>query len=109
MVGLGGLEAELSEDARHVLLDGALGDEELLRDPGVRQALGLESEDLALARRELVVRVPARPGEELGHDLGVERGPAVRDPLERVEEVAHVGHALLQQVATALVSSSSVA
>jgi hypothetical protein len=81
-----------------VLLDRALGDDQPLRDAGVREPLGHQGEDLALARSELVLRVAARAGDELGHDLGVERRPPAGDTLERVEEVAHVGHALLQQV-----------
>jgi hypothetical protein len=39
-----------------VLLDGAFGHHKSLRDPGVRQPLGYERENLALARRELIMR-----------------------------------------------------
>jgi hypothetical protein len=47
----GGREAQLPEDARHVLLDGAFGDDEPLGDARVRASLGHQLEDLALARR----------------------------------------------------------
>src|SRR5687768_13698254 len=75
VVGLGRLEAELGEDVRYVLLDGALSDDEALRDPGVRKTLGHQREDLALARGEPVVRVSPGTGEQLGDHLRVERRP----------------------------------
>ena len=53
-------EPQLLEDPAHVLLDGALGDDEGPGDAGVRAALGHQPEHLALARREPVVR--ARSG-----------------------------------------------
>jgi hypothetical protein len=101
MVGLGGFETQLREDARHVLLDGALGDDEALPDPCVRQSLGHQREDLALAWRELVVRMASRASEELG-DVRIERRSTAGHPFERAEEVAGVGDALLQQVADAV-------
>src|SRR5215213_8908144 len=72
VIRLGRLEPQLLEDAGYVLLDGALGDEQALRDPRVREALRHQSEHVTLARRELVVRVAPRPRHELRDDLGVE-------------------------------------
>src|SRR5690348_11251287 len=52
-----GRQLQLPEDARHVLLHGALGDHHLLGDRVVGAALGHQLEHLALARAELVERV----------------------------------------------------
>ena len=54
---VGGRQAELEEDVRHVLLDGALGDDERLRDQAVGAALGHQCEDFPLARGERFERV----------------------------------------------------
>ena len=43
----------------------------------------------------------SRCAEQLGDDLGVERGAALGDAAHGVDEVAHVGHAVLEQVADA--------
>src|SRR6188474_2482824 len=48
VLGAGG-QAELREDARHVLLDGPLGHDQALRDPGVRATLGHQAQHLSLA------------------------------------------------------------
>ena len=45
--------------------------------------------------------MPAAARQQLRHDLGVERRPAVGHAPERIQELAHVGHAVLQQVADA--------
>src|SRR5919198_1862867 len=42
-------QAELGEDARHVVLGGAAADHQPLGDVGVRQPVGEEREDLGLA------------------------------------------------------------
>ena len=49
-------QAELHEDVAHVRLDGVLGDHELGRDLGVRQAPGKQAERVALAGGEAVER-----------------------------------------------------
>ena len=90
-------EAQLPEDAGHVLLDRAVGDHEPARDGRVRPALGHELEHLALARRQLVDRTVA--DEELADDLGIERRPADRRRGERVHELGAVGDPVLEQVA----------
>src|SRR3712207_6900001 len=54
----------LPEDARDVLLHGALGDHEVRGDGGVRAALRHQLEHLALARGELLERVVAAPATE---------------------------------------------
>ena len=98
-----GREAELREDARHVLLDRALGDDEPLADRLVRAALGHQLEHLALARGELVERVvAAAPADEQRDDLGVERRAALADAPHGGGELVDVGDAVLEQVADAL-------
>ena len=42
--------------------------------------------------------LPAGP-EQLADHLGVQRGAAARDPLQRRGELGHVGHPVLEQVA----------
>ena len=61
----------------------------------------ISDEHLALARGELVERAVVAAAEELRDDLGVERGAAGGDALHRVDELAHVGDAVLEQVADA--------
>src|SRR5581483_12224963 len=56
VVGGGGRESELAEDARDVFLDRPLGDDEALGDRGVRPSLRHQLEHLTLARRQLVER-----------------------------------------------------
>ena len=72
-------EPELPEDARHVLLDRSLGDDELGCDPGVRAALSHVLEHFALARGERVDRVVAAPApDELGDDRPSAEPPSPR-------------------------------
>jgi hypothetical protein len=75
VVGLGGLKAELLEDARHVLLDRALGDDETLHDPGIREPFGNEREDLALSSRAICSSALSPTSEDTGHPAPV--SPAV--------------------------------
>src|SRR4051794_7500063 len=71
---LDGRQPELAEDARDVLLDRPLGDDELTRDRGVRAALGHVPEHLALTRREAVQRVVrAAAAQQRRDDLRIER------------------------------------
>jgi hypothetical protein len=73
-----------------------------LRDGGVGAPLRHEPQDLALARGQDGERVDAsRRTEKLGDDFGVQGGTSYGDPLERFDEVADVGHPVLQQVADA--------
>src|SRR3954452_4027825 len=98
-----GSEAQLPEDARHVLLDRALGHDHTLRDGRIRAALRHQAEHLALARRELAERVgAAAPADELRDDLGIERGAARGDALYRRDELVHVRDAVLEEVAEPL-------
>ena len=58
------------------------------------------------------VKGSPRAGEQLGHHLGVDGAAALGHPLQGVNEVGHVGDAVLQQVpdpAAALTESSSAA
>jgi hypothetical protein len=81
--GAGG-QVELGEDARHVLLDGAQRDEELVRDRLVRTSLGHKLQHLALSRRQLLQRIVAPPAtEQLADDVGVEHRASLGDPPHR--------------------------
>src|SRR5581483_9630646 len=96
-------EAELSEDRGDVLLDRALGDDQALCDRVVRQAFRHQLEHLPLARGQLFDRVVApAAADQLRDDGGVERGTALADALDRLDERLDVGHSVLQQVADAL-------
>ena len=101
VVVLGGRQAELHEDVRDVLLDRALGDHQLLGDGRVRAALGHQPEHVALARGELVERAVVALAQQLGDRLGVQRGAALGHAPHGVDEVAHLGDAVLEQVADA--------
>src|SRR5579872_991874 len=90
-------ESELAEDAVDVLADGAAADDHRLGDGGIRPAFGHQREDLALAAGQHAERTAAA-GEQLGDDLGVQRAAALGYPAERVEELRHVGHPVLEQV-----------
>jgi hypothetical protein len=93
-------QAELREDARHVLLHRAEGDEQPFRDRLVRASLRHQLEHLALARGELVEGiVAALAADELAHHGGVERRAAVGDAAYRGAELLEVRDAVLQQVA----------
>ena len=73
-----------------------------MRDGRVRPALRHEGEDLALAGRQHGERVRApRRAEELRHHFGVQGRTSYGDALERLDEVADVRHAVLEQVADA--------
>src|SRR6188472_1073854 len=98
-----GRQAELREDARHVLLHGAKGDEEALGDRLVRAALGHQLEYLPLARGELLERVvTALAANELADDGGIERGAAVGDPAHGRAELLEVRDPVLEEIADAL-------
>ncbi len=100
VVALGRRQPELREDRADVLLDRALGDDDPRGDRRVRAPLGHQGEHLALARAQVVERVAAAgPRDELADDLGVDRGAAGRDPVDRLEELARLGDAVLEQIA----------
>ena len=93
----------------HVLLDRSFGHPQLARDAGVRAAFGHQREHLALARGEALERVVDAPrGYQLLDERGVDDRGALDDPLERLDEVLHVCHAALQQVADALPAAEEV-
>ena len=74
--------------------------------PTFERPLAINPQYLALARRQTVERATAPAGQELGDDLGVEHGPARRNALTGVDEVADIGNALLQQIADPLTVAS---
>ena len=87
-----------------MLLDGALGQEQRLRDRGVVLSLGHVAEDLALPvgqLRERGMRHALLRCDERLDDLRVEHAAALRHLGERAHELLDVGDALLQQVAEA--------
>jgi len=96
-----GREAELAEDARHVLLHGALGDHEPVGHALVRPARGHQREHLPLPLREHLAAVAVARTEEAGDDLGIERRAAGRHAPHRLDERADVGDAVLEQAADA--------
>ena len=99
---LGVREPELHEDRVDVLLDGALGEEELLGDRLVALALGDLGEDLparaASGRRAASLRPGARGDERLDH-LGVDHGAALRDRPQRGDELGAVRRRSLRRYA----------
>ena len=96
------VEAELGEDRVDVLAHRAFGDHQGRRDLRVGPALGHQREHVAFPLGQGVQRVPAAPAhQELCHHLGVERGAARGHPAQRVEELGHVGHPVLEQIADA--------
>ena len=62
MVLVGLRQAELPQDAVHVIFDRSLGDPQVPSDTGVGATLRHQAEHLALARRELVKRIVGPPG-----------------------------------------------
>jgi hypothetical protein len=62
-------------------------------------ALGHQREHAALPLGQGIQRIAAPPHQQLSYHLGVQRGAARRDPAQRVEELGHVGHPVLEQVA----------
>src|SRR5690349_21299226 len=99
VVGFGGLEVELREDVADVLLDRAVTDHEFLCDRRVGAPFRHEAENFALAWRQTIERVAlARTREELRHYFGIERGATRAHTADRVDEVAHVGDSVLEQV-----------
>jgi hypothetical protein len=85
-----------------VLLHRTARHHELGGDARVRPALGHQRQHLPFPRgqRAQPAALPAG-AEQLADHLGVERGAAVGDPLQRGGELGHVGDAVLEQVADA--------
>ena len=101
-----GRQAELREDAGHVLLDRAQGHEHPIGDRLVRAALCHQLEDFALTRRDLVERVVlALPPEQPADDLGIERRAAVGNSPDGGAELVQVGDAILEEVADTFCAS----
>src|SRR3954451_13889399 len=91
---------ELREDARDVLLDRSYCQHQLGGDAAVRPALGHQRQDLALAWGQLF-ECPFDPtaSEELPDDLRIERGAAVGDAADCVDEGVDLHDPVFQQVA----------
>src|SRR3954471_14285845 len=98
----GGGQIELAEDTRDVALDRALGDEQLLLDRPVGEALGNQAQHLALAVGQLVERVAAVAADHQGDDLRVERRATVGHAAHGLDEALDLDDAVLQQVADAV-------
>jgi hypothetical protein len=84
-----------------VLLDGALGQEQLLSDGGVALALGHLRKDFQLAGTQLPQwrGLVARPClHQRVDDLWIDRRATMRDGFDRVRELLLVVHPLLEQI-----------
>jgi hypothetical protein len=92
------VETELGEDRVDVLAHRAVGDHQGRGDLRVGPALGHQRQHVALPVGQVVQRV-APAHQQLRHHLGIQRGAARRHPAQRVEELGHVGHPVLEQVA----------
>ena len=107
IVGL--VQVQLGEDAADVFLDGALGDPEPPCDAGVGASFCHQFEHLAFSRGQRGERVLAPAG---GHQLPDQRRvhdrAASGDPLQRVQELVHIGDAALEQVADAASASQQL-
>jgi hypothetical protein len=62
VVFVGLRQAQLPQDAVHVILDRSLGDPQAPSDTGVGASLRHQAEYVTLARRELVERIVGPPG-----------------------------------------------
>ena len=95
-------DAELSEDARDVCLDGAFREPEPAGDASVGAALRNQREHLAFPWSESGQMVGrAEWAEQQRDDLWVECGAALRDAGEGVEELVDVEDPVLEQIAEA--------
>ena len=81
-------------------LHGALADDEPLRDTGVGEPSAMSS-STRRSRSDSRSRGVPVAGATSRATTFVECGAAVGDPLGRVEEVAHLEHAVFQEVAEA--------
>ena len=93
---------ELHHDAVHVLLDGALGDEEPSPDARVRVSLRHQRKQLALTAGEVSECVTdVSRADELLNERGIDDRATAADPGHSVEEVVQVTDAALQEIAAA--------
>jgi EmrB/QacA subfamily drug resistance transporter len=106
---VGPRQAQLHQDAADVLFHGPLGHPELAANAGVRQAFGHQRQHLALARRQRIQRVIGAPGrDELLDEQRIHHRAPPHDPVERLDEVGHVGDPALEQVAAALPAGQQI-
>src|SRR5690349_13373049 len=92
-------EAELGEDALHVLRHRSFGDPQPTGNPRVGSAFGHEGENVALARRQAGKRIvdPTRR-DELLYEHRIDDRTSLDDALDRLQEVVDVRDATLQQI-----------
>jgi hypothetical protein len=95
------VQLELGEDRVDVLADRALGNDQGRADLGVGPSLGHQRQHVAFALGQAVQRVAARADQQLRDHLRVQRGAARGHPAQRVQELGHVGHPVLEQVTQA--------
>ena len=85
-----------------MLLHGTVADDELLGDARVGAAFGHQPQHLALAWCEhRKWFAPLTADEQLGDDLGIQRGASVRNAAARTHELRDIGNPLLEEVADA--------
>src|SRR3954462_6499457 len=101
MAGVGWREIELQEDVADVLVDGAVGDDQLLADGGVAESLGHQREYFPFSWRQ-PVEWAAALHHELADHLWVQHGPTGSNSPYRFDELVDSRDPVLQQVADAL-------
>src|SRR5918993_2914347 len=96
----GGRNAQLVEDARHVLLRGAQTDHQSVGDSLVGCARRHQLEHVTLPRRQTSQWVVAAPApQQSGHDRRIDRRPAPGYPPYGLHEVGDVADPIFQQIA----------
>ena len=96
-------QLQLAKDAVDVGFDGLGAEKELLADRRVGAALGHQREDFLLPLGEVcqqVVRSP--PGDQLGHNLGVDDRVSRGHRADRVVELVQIRDPVLEQVSDPL-------
>src|ERR1700751_3782957 len=103
LIILSGGQTQLSKDRADMFLDGRLGDPQRVPDACIRPSLRHQCQHLALSWREDVEWVlRAACSDNLLYERWLHPRCALEDPLERLHELVHVGHATLEQVAAPL-------
>ena len=95
-------QPELREDAPDVLFDGTFCDDESGRDAAVRVSFGHQREDVSFTPRQLCKRVVSLAlCDKLADKSRVDYRAAVRNAIERIDEVIRLHDPALKQIADA--------
>jgi CHASE3 domain len=107
IVGL--LQVQLGEDAAYMLFDGSFGDPQPPSYSRIGAAFGHLSQHLSLPQAEHSQRVVSvAGGDQLGDECRVDRRPALGDPLQRFDELLHVGDAALEEITNTLATGQQL-